>query len=324
MTDDILLILAAFAAAAVEMVEAATIVLAVGITYSWRTSILGVVAALGLLAIVTAALGPSLVRLIPLNVLQLVIGSLLLAFGLQWLRKAVQRAAHARAQRNEDAIFKMEVEELQTVRERSGGISQTAGFLISFKGVFLEGLEVAFIVVTFGAASGSTALAATGALAAVVTVALAAAVAHRPLSRVPENTIKLGVGLLLVSFGTFWAGEGLGIEWSGGDVTIVILLGAYSALAFGVVAALGNGWLRSATGPSPAHGQEARRPWWSPVGFGRFWYDFLVGDSATLALGTAVCLMAGWVLVSVGQSSGGQIAMPVMTAVTLGLSVFWH
>ncbi len=322
MTHDIVLILAAFAASAVEMVEVATIILAVGLTYSWRPAIRGLIAALVALAVITAVLGPSLVRLVPLNILQIAVGSLLLAFGLQWLRKAVQRAAHLRATRNEDTVYKREVAELTALRDMAGG--ESAAFLIAFKGVFLEGLEVAFIVITFGAASGRTDLAAAGAGAAVVIVTIAAALAHRPLARVPENTIKLAVGLALVSFGTFWGGEGLGVEWGPGDLTLPLLLAFYLAATLGAIHVLGRGWLKPVKrAPKPAAHPAEPRPWWSPSAFARFWYDFLIGDSPTLAVGTAACLVLGWGLASSGTSGGAEFAMPAIAVATLGVSVIW-
>lgn len=327
MTHDIVLALAAFAASGVEMVEAATIVLAVGLTYSWRAALWGAVAALAALIVVTGALGPSLVRLVPINVLQIAVGSLLLAFGLQWLRKAIQRAARLRADRDEDAIFRREVKEMQALRDMPGGYK--AAFLISFKGVFLEGLEVAFIVITFGAASGRTDLAAIGAGAAVVVVVTAAALAHRPLSKVPENVIKLTVGLALVSFGTFWGGEGLGVDWRTGDLTLPMLLAVYLAISLGAIYVLRHGWLKPMKRTSrpqlrlPVAKTAAPRPWWSPAGFAGFWYDFLIGDSATLAVGTAACLVLGWGLAGSGSPAGGQFAMPAATAATLGISIVW-
>jgi uncharacterized membrane protein len=322
-THDIVLIIAAFAASAVEMVEAATIILAVGLTYSWRPALRGLLAALVALAVITAVLGPALVRYVPLNVLQIAIGSLLLAFGLQWLRKAVQRAAHLRSVRNEDAAFKREVAEVTALRDMAGG--ESAAFLIAFKGVFLEGLEVAFIVITFGAASGRTDLAAAGAGAAVVVVTIAAAVAHRPLAKVPENTIKLVVGLALVSFGTFWAGEGLGVEWQAEDLMLPVLLAVYLAAALGAIYVLGRGWLKPVKrAPKPAARRPEPRPWWSPTGFAKFWYDFLIGDSPTLAVGTAACLVLGWALASSGSVTGAEIAMPAVAMATLGVSVVWR
>lgn len=223
-----LVVMATFLASIVEAVEALTIVLAVGLTHGWRTAWLGVAAGAAALAVVVIALGPALVQVLPLEDLQVLIGVLLLIFGLQWLRKAIQRAAGVRAIHDEEAIFRREVAELGRTPDPVTSDVDWTGFVVSFKGVFLEGLEVAFIVLTFGAnrnnAFGPAAL---GAVLACVLVGLIGLVVHRPLARVPENSIKFVVGLLLVAFGTFWGGEGIGVEWTLGDVTIPILAAAY-------------------------------------------------------------------------------------------------
>jgi uncharacterized membrane protein len=229
----LLLAVTAFLASAVEMVEAVTIILAVGLTRGWRAALVGTAAGLLVLTVVVAALGPTLVRLVPLEALQLVIGALLLIFGLQWLRKAILRAAGRKALHDEDAIFQEEIDELSGAPVGAG--FDWLGFTVAFKGVFLEGLEVAFIVLTFGLNAGQFGPSAVGALAALVVVVLVAVVVHRPLSRVPENAIKFAVGIALTTFGTFWSGEGVGLEWPLGDATLLVLLVAYSALAFVLV-----------------------------------------------------------------------------------------
>jgi uncharacterized membrane protein len=231
------LVLASFLASAVEMVEALTIVLAAGVTRGWRSSLVGVGAALVVLAAICAVLGPALTA-IPIAALQLVVGALLLIFGLQWLRKAILRAGGFKALHDEAAIFERERE-----AARSGGTIVRAGLdwyavKLCFMGVLLEGLEVAFIVVTFGAAARQVGLAALGAVAALVIVVGAALVVHQPLSRVPENTLKFAVGLLLSSFGTFWAAEGAGVAWPGNDVAILGLLAVYILVSYGLVQAL--------------------------------------------------------------------------------------
>jgi uncharacterized membrane protein len=227
----------AFLASTVEMVEAMTIILAVGVTRGWRSAILGILAASIALTVVVGILGTSLVQFVPIDVLRVVVGVLLLIFGLQWLRKAVLRAAGLKAKHNEDAIFAEEVSELSAV-SASGESIDWQGFVVSFKGVFLEGLEVAFIVVTFGANSGRLDLATAGAVAAFFVVCLVGVVVHRPLTRVPENAIKFTVGLMLTSFGTFWGGEGVGIEWTLKEPTIFLLVAFYWLLAAGLIAAL--------------------------------------------------------------------------------------
>ena len=220
---------AAFLASAVEMVEALTIVLAVGVTRGWRSTLVGVGAAGVALSAVVGALGPAL-TLVPLNALRVVVGALLLAFGLQWLRKAILRASGYKALHDEDEIYRREREAAEAAAgERRAGLDWYA-FTLSFKGVFLEGLEVAFIVITFGSSEGRLALASIAAAAALVVVGGAGIAVRAPLSRVPENTLKFGVGLLLTTFGTFWGTEGVGASWPGGDAALLGIL-AFLALA---------------------------------------------------------------------------------------------
>ncbi len=236
-TNAILVVLGAFLASAVEMVEAVTIVLAMGIARSWRSALIGSAAALLALAIAVAILGP-LLTAIPQHALSVVIGSLLLVFGLQWLKKAVLRYAGRKALHDERAIYEQEL-----VDARAAGHEEKAGmdwyaFVVSFKGVFLEGLEVAFIVLVFGRAHGSIPLAAIGAIAGCIVVGLVASVVRTPLSRVPENTIKYSVGILLTVFGTLWTGEGLGVHWPGGSLAILWLIGIMLLASWAMVVRL--------------------------------------------------------------------------------------
>ena len=231
----VFLVAAAFLASAVEMVEALTIVLAVGVTRGWRSAGWGVAAALGALVVIAGVFGPALARL-PIDDLRLVIGALLLIFGLQWLRKAILRASGLKAQHDEDAIFRAEVEELRAAGRR--GVGDWYAFTVAFKGVFLEGLEVAFIIVTFGGAQKNVGLAALGAAAALVVVTIAGVIVHAPLSRVPENTLKFGVGVMLTSFGILWSAEGAGASWPGGDAALLGVLAFVILLSFGLVALL--------------------------------------------------------------------------------------
>jgi uncharacterized membrane protein len=233
---DVLLFLAVFVACAVEGVEAVTIVLAAGLTRGWRSALLGVGAALVVLAAIVAALGPAL-TVLPIDVLRLVVGGLLLVFGLQWLRKAILRASGFKALHDEDAIFAAELAAAQAAGRESGGIDGY-GFTVSFKGVLLEGLEVAFIVVTFGSNQHNVPLAAAAALAAVVLVAATGVAVRAPLSRIPENTLKYGVGVMLTAFGTFWGAEGAGAHWPGGDAAIPVLIAFTLATSIVLVAAL--------------------------------------------------------------------------------------
>jgi uncharacterized membrane protein len=227
---EVLLFAAAFLASAVEMVEALTIVLAVGVTRGWRSSALGVGAALAALTLIVVGLGPAITRL-PIDALRVVVGSVLLIFGLQWLRKAILRASGLKELHDEDAIYRAEVDELR----RASGHDWYA-FTVAFKGVFLEGLEVAFLVVTFGGAQHNVGLAAAGAAAALVVVVTVGAFVHAPLSRVPENSLKFGVGVMLTSFGIFWSAEGAGADWPGGDASILAILVAVLAVSFALVA----------------------------------------------------------------------------------------
>jgi uncharacterized membrane protein len=233
-----------FFACAVEAVEALTIVLAVATTRSWRSALAGVLAAVVTLGALVAALGPALTSL-PITALRVVIGGLLLVFGLQWLRKAVLRAGGLQPMRDELAAF-----ERETASARAAGSADARradrdpySFTIAFKGVLLEGLEVVFIVLTLGASQHDVGLAAAAAGVAVAIVAAAGVAARAPLARVPENSLKLAVGVLLCSFGTFWSGEGAGASWPGDDA-------ALPAIALGVLllALLLSRWLRRCAG----------------------------------------------------------------------------
>jgi uncharacterized membrane protein len=231
------LVASAFIACAVEAVEALTIVLAVGITRDWRSTLSGVGVALVALAATVAALGPAL-TLIPIDDLRLVVGALLLIFGLQWLRKAILRASGYKALHDEDQAFAHETEEARAAgSERRAGLDWYA-FTIAFKGVLLEGLEVAFIVLTFGSTQGSIPLAAVGAAAAVLLVVAVGLVARAPLSRVPENSMKFAVGVMLTTFGIFWGAEGAGADWPGGDAALPVVLLFVALMSFGLVSTL--------------------------------------------------------------------------------------
>jgi uncharacterized membrane protein len=227
-SSDVLLFLTTFAASAVEAVEALTIVLAVGVVRGWRSTLWGVGAAALVLAAVVAALGPAL-RLIPIDTLRFVVGALLLAFGLQWLRKAVLRASGYKPLHDEGAAYARERNEASSASPAPSTGMDWYSFTVAFKGVLLEGLEVTFIVVTFGSTQGRLGLAAAAAAAAVVVVVAVGAFVRGPLERVPENTLKFAVGVLLTSFGIFWGGEGAGVNWPGSDLAVLGIV-AYMAL----------------------------------------------------------------------------------------------
>jgi uncharacterized membrane protein len=242
--------IAVFAASAVESVEAVTIVIAAGVTRGWRSAFEGAAAALAVLAALVAVLGPLIVKA-PLGGLRIVIGALLLVYGMQWLRKAILRAAGVIPKHDEDAIFEREVArlELNDAHEgvpngREAGTGATAetrakrraerdavGFTVAFKGVLLEGFEVVVIVVTLGTTNHELGVSALAALAAVLVVTGVGAALSRQLSGVPENALKMLVGILLVSFGSFWSGEGLGVHWPGSDLAILVLVAVYAAIA---------------------------------------------------------------------------------------------
>ncbi|RIK40543.1 MAG: hypothetical protein DCC58_13725 [Chloroflexi bacterium] len=231
-------VIAVFLASAVEVVEVVTILLALGLTRGWRPTLSGASAATVILAGLTAILGTALEGWINIHALQIVVGFLLLVFGLQWLRKAVLRASGFKALNDEDEIFREEVAAARRaplVRHLS---LDWFAFTVAFKGVLLEGLEVVFIVMTIGTANGQLGLATGAAVAAAVIVGAAGIALRHPLSRVPENSLKFAVGLLLTTFGTFWAGEGIGINWLGADLALGWLLGAYCLAAWAAVRAL--------------------------------------------------------------------------------------
>jgi uncharacterized membrane protein len=220
---DVILFVTTFFASAVEAVEALTIALAVGVVRGWRSTLVGVGAATIVLAAIVAALGPAL-RLVPIGTLRLVVGALLLPFGLQWLRKAILRAGGYTPLRDEGAAFARERGQADIASRGTARIDWYS-FTAAFKGVFLEGLEVILIVVTFGTAQGHLGLVAASAAAAVVVVVAVGVVVRGPLERVPENSLKFVVGVLLTSFGIFWAAEGAGVEWPGADLAVPGIVG---------------------------------------------------------------------------------------------------
>ncbi|MBA3865568.1 MAG: hypothetical protein H0X42_04355 [Solirubrobacterales bacterium] len=301
---DLSLAVSVFLACAVEAVEALTIVLAVGSTRSWRSAFSGVLAALLVLAVLIAALGPAIVSL-PIDVLRIAVGGLLLIFGLQWLRKAILRAAGLKSMHDELAIF-----EAEAAAAGSAGVAVTGfdgySFTIAFKGVLLEGLEVAFIVLTFGANQGNVGLAAVAAGAAVVLVVLAGFAARAPLARVPENSMKFVVGVLLSTFGIFWGAEGAGASWPGGEAALPVLALAIFAAAALMVRDLRLGRPELVAGERPwrllpAIRQESAkrvRPVIRRAALGV--WEFVVGDDWRTAAGVVVVLGATALVAAVG------------------------
>lgn len=223
-------VVAAFLASLVEFVEALTIVMAVGAVRGWRSALAGALAAAIVLAVIIALFGPHLASL-NMPLFKLIVGTLLLLFGLRWLRKAILRAAGVLALHDEDANF---AKETAALRASAGkGNADFGAMVASFNGVFIEGVEVVFIVLAVGAAGGSSHLipASLGAAAAGIVVIILGLAARHPLNRIPENALKLVVGVLVSAFGTFWAGEGMQLRWPGGDWVTIILALAYLAVA---------------------------------------------------------------------------------------------
>src|SRR5581483_4849267 len=238
---------AAFLASAVEFVEAFTIVLVVGVTMNWRSSLAGAFAAAATLAVIVATLGVTLVKFVPLDVLRLVVGIILILFGLKWLKKAILRYSGIKALHDEEAIFEEQMAEIRARGEVPEARFMPFGVALSYKAVLLEGLEVAFIVITFGSSAASNVCtqtcginsAAIGAAVAGILVMLAGALVRAPLTQVPENTLKFVVGIMLTTFGTFWAGEGLGVAWPFADASLIGLAALYLLASFVLIS-----WLK--------------------------------------------------------------------------------
>jgi uncharacterized membrane protein len=232
------LFVAVFLACTVEAVEALTIVLAAGTGRDWRSAITGVLCGVAVLAVIVAALGPALAA-VPLGGLRLVVGGLLLVYGLQWLRKAILRASGLKALHDESEIFRTQLAAAGAAPGgRRGLVSDWYSFTLAFKGVVLEGLEVAFIALTFGTNQQNVPLAAVAALAAIALVTAAGLAIRAPLARVPENTMKFVVGIMLTAFGIFWGAEGAGAVWPSADGALLVLVPAVALFAIAIVGVL--------------------------------------------------------------------------------------
>jgi uncharacterized membrane protein len=301
--NDIALFVSVFLACAVEAVEAVTIILAAGTARDWRSSFQGVISGLLILAGLIVVLGPSIDRL-PKSTLRLTVGGLLLVFGMQWLRKAVLRASGFKALHDEEKIFKDEVAAAQGVAKVSRFVvTDWYAFTLSFKGVLLEGLEVVFIVVTFGIIQkGSNpqafTLAVWAAALAVVIVAIAGFAIHKPLSRVPENTMKFIVGTLLTSFGIFWGAEGAGAIWPHSDLSLLGIIPFVLLFCFAIIQVLKvrkaknlpTRKLNLPTFNEPS--KDSSLPVRLIGGFLFFWYDFIIGDDWRVAAGVVLGFVA--------------------------------
>jgi uncharacterized membrane protein len=226
-------------ASAVEATEALTIILASGLTRGWRSTIEGALIALACLAVIVGVVGTALIQYVPLYILRIVVGTLLLIFGLQWLTKAILRQTGFKATHDERNIYDKQVATLSKEKGLLRGQRDSLAFVVSFKGVLLEGMEVVMIVISFGLANGSRdqlGTAALGAIVAVGVMSVVGALVAKPLARVPENYMKLGVGDLLTVFGLFWMGEGVGVQWPLGDVFLLILLAIIFSATLGLIA----------------------------------------------------------------------------------------
>jgi len=297
---------AVFLACCVEAVEATTIVLAAGTARDWRSALSGTFMGLLSLSVIIIAVGPAISKL-PINALRLFVGGVLLVFGLQWVRKAILRSSGYKALHNEDEIFK---EEVAAARKAKGGsrfaVSDWYAFTLSFKGVLLEGLEVAFIVLTFGTIQHQVTLASISALTAIIIVAIAGFVARKPLARVPENTMKFIVGIMLSSFGIFWGAEGAGSVWPGNDASLLGVIAFMLTVSFILIRLLNMRKVRrDALNPTNVGATEvnvvladeedaqeilAKTGLGQSVkAFGEFWYDFLIGDDWK---GTVILVLA--------------------------------
>ena len=296
------LFISVFFACAVEAVEAVTIVLAAGTARDWKSAWRGVIAGLLTLALIIAAFGPAISHL-PISFLRIVVGGLLLVFGLTWLRKAILRSSGYKALHDEDKIFQ---EELAAARiaatETRHGVADWYAFTLSYKGVLLEGLEVAFIVLTFGTIQHKVGLASIAALAAVVIVIIAGFALRAPLAKVPENTLKFGVGILLTAFGIFWGAEGsagASKKWPGDNWAVLGLIFGVAIFSFILVQVLkvmhAKPRVPVTTVPAAAKAvmvkPERSKAVAGAIAFGEFWVDFIVGDDWRIAAGIVIAFI---------------------------------
>ncbi len=284
-------VLASFMASMVEFIEALTIVLAVGVVRGWRSALIGTAAALAVLAALVLLLGPALAR-IPLPVVQLVVGTLLLMFGLRWLRKAVLRSSGVLALHDEAKAFAEEAYALRRLARAGSPAIDKVAFATSFKIVMLEGIEVVFIVIAIGAGGPLLLPACVGAALALGVVVLLGLLVHRPLASVPENTLKFGVGVLLSAFGTFWVGEGIGLPWPGEDWAVLGLILAFLAIALTLVPVCRHMRLRAPTRAKPKADSGQPKPGPLVAIASEIWGLFV--DDGWLAGGIVVWVALAW------------------------------
>ncbi len=329
------LFIAVFLACAVEAVEATTIVLAAGTARDWKSSLLGTGAGLGVLVVIIGAFGPSISKL-PINSMRLFVGGLLLVFGLQWVRKAILRASGYKALHDEELIFQEELAAAKAAKAgKRFGVADWYAYTLSFKGVLLEGLEVAFIVLTFGTIQKQVGLASIAALAAVVVVAAGGFALRKPLARVPENKMKYVVGIMLTSFGIFWGAEGAGAEWPHADLSIlgilIFMVIVTQALIYILkrqkdvqVVRVPAGHIADVADFDEADVEaimEDRGVIKLIKDFGYFWYDFLIGDDL---IGTAIVLaaMEATYLLHHHANSNAWYVLPIAVALLLPVNLF--
>ena len=332
--SSVALFFSVFVACAVEAVEAVTIVLAAGTARDWKSALRGTGAGLVVLAAIIGIAGPAISK-IPISDLRLAVGGLLLVFGLQWLRKAILRASGFKALHDEDRIFKEELAAARAAGHVSKlGVADWYAFTLSFKGVLLEGLEVAFIVLTFGTIQHQVGLASIAALAATLMAATAGFALRKPLSRVPENNMKFSVGILLTAFGIFWGVEGSGIKWPGDNWAVLGLIIFVAILGFVLVFILKGRHAKIVVSVAvPAEMIEEKSDVDQEVilekvsgsfvtglkAFGAFWYDFIIGDDWRIAAGIVI----SFILTAAVKSSGniGIAIVPIIVTFLLSLSL---
>lgn len=323
----ITLAIAVFLACVVEAVEATTIVLAAATARDGRSAAAGTVAALVVLALIAVIAGPS-IELLPLGVLRVIVGGLLLVFGLQWLRKAIARASGAKPLHDEAAIYQRTVTNSEGVEQRARfGVTDAYAFVLSFKGVLLEGLEVVFIVVTFGSSAHQLGVAAIAAGAAVVVVAALGFAVRGPLSRIPENSLKFIVGVLLTTFGIFWSAEGAGTEWPGSDLALLAVAAFVAALSAASVVVLrvrrrqrADVGVTASGAPTPSPPAPLRNPPGALKRFGLFWYDYLVGDDWQIAVGVVLAIVLTFLLAPIWAAAWLIMPLAVLVLMPYGVA----
>ncbi|MEI8222812.1 MAG: hypothetical protein WCG43_03915 [Actinomycetes bacterium] len=325
------LFISVFLACAVEAVEATTIVLAAGTARDWKSALLGTGAGLGVLGVIIVAIGPSISKL-PMNGLRLFVGTLLLVFGLQWVRKAILRSSGYKALHDEDKIFQEELAAARKAKEgKRFGVADWYAYTLSFKGVLLEGLEVAFIVLTFGTIQHQITLASIAALAAVVIVAISGFALRKPLARVPENTMKFVVGIMLSSFGIFWGAEGAGAIWPKADASLLAIVPFVTVVSIALVQAL-----KSKKAKEPVQVRATSKTDFDELDaesvlensgfikivkdFGFFWYDFLIGDDL-IGFAIVIGAMEATNLLVHGGSNAWWL-LPLAVAALLPINLF--